>query len=141
VLAGGSAPNAYISSGGYEVWIVFEADIISSTGADVRQNHTLLASDADVFWMVLKDVAGVKTLFGGHFDGALKSVSDTVTTGAVIVSNLSYDGSRLRLEIDGNSDVTLAGVGSGGSFGTTVMTMGYTTYGGVFFDGAISDHG
>jgi hypothetical protein len=137
LMGSATAPIDFIGAT-YEGWLVFVADAITSTGADIRQNHMLMGSNADVFWAVLKDFAGVKKMSFGHYDGGLPTVSDTVTVGATTVANFSYDGSRLRLKIDGNSDVTQTGVGTAIGLGGTVMTLGNTTYGGVYFNGALA---
>lgn len=125
-----------LAAAAYEYFLVVVADAVLSTGGDVRQNHCLLGDTDDIIYAILYLNGGIPTVAVGHYDGGLKTITSgfgAVGTIAKII-NVSFNGSRIRLSVDGGTDQIVLAGNIADVNGT--IRIGETSYGAQFFDGA-----
>jgi hypothetical protein len=102
------------------ILIAFYAESITSTAANIDDNHGLLGGD-DKLGLHLKDVGGTKTLYFIVHDGAWKNTSKTVSEATNHVLCARHDGTNIYLSVDGGAESSTA---CGASSGTNATWIG-----------------
>lgn len=128
------AASDIIAAAGYEYWIGFIADTASTTSTDPRSGNLLFKLFNDYLACSVGTIAGVPKVSACHFDTNVRTVSETITLGAKNLVNVSFNGSRVRLSLNGGADVTIA-AGNLGDIGNFVAIGGNSAA--LSFDGKI----
>lgn len=114
-----------LAVGGYEYWLVWLASSITANDAsDPRNDQSIFSDGSGFLWCTLAKISGFSTLYAGHRDSGNKYTTHFGFNAALPhVINVSFDGSRIRSSLDGNSDQTVS-AGNVGSMTATNVVFG-----------------
>ncbi len=136
VLTNATQMGTLLSASAWSCWALVNIDAINTNNTDVWLNDPIF-NDSGAFWGIHLKSGG--TVHAYQWDGAAKSVSETIATGAWALVQAKYDGTNLRLRVNGGSWQSVAA----GNIATTTGTLrvGLTPTAGHAFDGRMADLG
>ncbi len=136
VLTNATAISTLLSASAWSMWALVNLDAINTNNADVWLNDPILC-DTGAFWGVHLKSGG--TVHAFQWDGASKSVSETISTGAWALVQAKYNGTNLLLRVNSGSWQSAAA----GNISTLTGTLraGVTPTGGHALDGRIAEIG
>lgn len=123
-----------ISSNSWAFSALVYVDAIASNSATAYLNDCLIGDTGNKWGIFLRNNAGTKTVIAYQDDGAAKTASATVATGALTLIQARYDGTNIEVRVDGGAwTSTLAG--------SVSSLAGNPRLGGLtgFFNGRIVD--
>jgi hypothetical protein len=132
VLTNATAISTLLSASAWSMWALVNLDAINTNNADVWLNDPIL-NDSGAFWGVHLKSGG--TVHAYQWDGASKSVSETVSTGGWALVQAKYNGTNLLLRVNSGSWQSAAA----GNISTLTGTLraGVTPTGGHALDGKV----
>jgi hypothetical protein len=119
-LTNATAISTMLSASAWRMWALIQTDAIATNDATSYNNDTVIC-DTGLFWGVfLRNNAGTQSVYAYQWDGAEKAVSITASiTGNYTLIQARYDGSNVRLKVNGSSVSTVAA----GNISTTTGTI------------------
>lgn len=138
-LAATGTLDTYLAPAAHSGWAVIYVDAINTNVAAVYDNDALITTIESVFFGVfLKDNAGARTVHLYQWDGADKSVSTSIATGAWQLVQWKYDGVNLKLRVN-NGAWASGAAGSITDLASAVRVGMSRTATGAFLDGRIAE--
>lgn len=102
------ALSNFITNSAYYCIVAFYAEAITTTGANLEDNHCIIGDDTGYFGLFLKDVSGTKTAYAFNYDGSNDQVGVACAAGATHIAEFRHDSGNLYLAIDGGTESSVA---------------------------------
>lgn len=137
-LTNSTALSTLLSASAWTCWALVNIDAISTTSADATcWLNDAICSDTGAFWgmHVHNTTPSIK---GYQFDTGAKVATATISLSTTFLAAMRYDGTNIRLSVNGGTAQTVASGNLGGTTGT--LRIG-RNFGSEFYDGRIADFG
>jgi hypothetical protein len=134
ILTNATAISTILSAAAWSCLALVNLDAINTNNADLWLNDPIVC-DTGAFWGIHLKSAPTVHIF--QWDGASKSVSETIATSAWALVQAKYNGANLLLRVNGGSWQAAAS----GNISTTTGTVrvGLTPTGGHALDGRLAE--